>query len=232
MNRPSTGDGLAGRGVGGAVNSPVGAIDEIDVKGHGNQGRIINRPKSPSVRLLYPDVTGDHPGTAVISVGSAAGGIKGNCDGSQSAAEIERQHAAINCLGGKKIGWILNLGHREKFVPGVLWKIKVVGRGRGDFDAKRVRAPGAEVGRREVQRVGEKVELGQWQRANVRSGSPISTSDVLAPPDLAQPLNLAPIITQVPKTTPVHFPNYSSGKHRETRKAGRREEREKGYKKK
>ena len=56
-----------------------------------------------------------------------------------------------------------------------------------------------------VERGGEKVELGQWQRANVRSGSPIATSTVLAPPDLAQPLNLAPIITQVPKTTPIHF---------------------------
>jgi len=60
-------------------------------------------------------------------------------------------------------------------------------------------------GSAEVARGGEKVELGQWQRANVRSGSPISTSDVLAPPDLIEPLNLAPIITQVPKTTPIHF---------------------------
>jgi FecR protein len=56
-----------------------------------------------------------------------------------------------------------------------------------------------------VQRGNEKVELAQWQRANVRSGSPIATSNVLAPPDLAQPLNLAPIITQFPKTTPIHF---------------------------
>lgn len=60
-------------------------------------------------------------------------------------------------------------------------------------------------GSAQVQRGEEKIELGQWQRASVRSGSPISRSDVLAPPDLAQPLNLAPIITQVPKTTPVHF---------------------------
>src|SRR5215469_7366578 len=60
-------------------------------------------------------------------------------------------------------------------------------------------------GSAEVQRGGEKVELGQWQRAEIRSGSPISTSDVLAPPDLREPLNLAPIITQVPKTTPIHF---------------------------
>jgi hypothetical protein len=60
-------------------------------------------------------------------------------------------------------------------------------------------------GSAQVQRGAERVELGQWQRANVRSGSPISRSDVLAPPDLAQPLNLAPIITQVPKATSVHF---------------------------
>ena len=60
-------------------------------------------------------------------------------------------------------------------------------------------------GSAEVQRGGEKVELGQWQRANVRTGSPISTSDVLAPPDLSEPLNLEPILTQVPKTTPIHF---------------------------
>ena len=60
-------------------------------------------------------------------------------------------------------------------------------------------------GSAEVQRGAEKVELGQWQRAISRSGSPISTSDVLAPPELAQPLNLAPIITQVPRATPVHF---------------------------
>ena len=60
-------------------------------------------------------------------------------------------------------------------------------------------------GSAEVQRGNEKIELGQWQRANVRSGSPISTSDVLAPPDLSEPLNLEPILTQVPKSTPVHF---------------------------
>jgi hypothetical protein len=60
-------------------------------------------------------------------------------------------------------------------------------------------------GSAEVQRGGEKIELGQWQRANVRSGSPISTTDVLAPPDLAEPLNLEPILTQVPRSTSIHF---------------------------
>jgi hypothetical protein len=60
-------------------------------------------------------------------------------------------------------------------------------------------------GSAQVQRGAEKVELGQWQRANIRSGSPISKTEVLAPPELVEPLNLQPIITQVPKTTPVHF---------------------------
>ncbi|HSC44909.1 MAG TPA: FecR domain-containing protein [Candidatus Acidoferrum sp.] len=60
-------------------------------------------------------------------------------------------------------------------------------------------------GSAQVQRGSEKVELGQWQKANIRSGSPISTSDVLAPPDLSEPLNLEPILTQVPRTTAIHF---------------------------
>jgi len=60
-------------------------------------------------------------------------------------------------------------------------------------------------GSAQVQRGSEKVELAQWQKANIRSGSPISRSDVLAPPDLSEPLNLEPILTQVPRTTAIHF---------------------------
>jgi hypothetical protein len=60
-------------------------------------------------------------------------------------------------------------------------------------------------GSAEVRRGSEKVELGQWQKANISSGGPISKSDVLAPPDLAQPLNLAPIIVEVPKAATIHF---------------------------
>src|SRR5258705_10070310 len=46
----------------------------------------------------------------------------------------------------------------------------------------------------EVRRGTEKIELGQWQKANISSIGPITKSDVLAPPDLSEPLNLAPII--------------------------------------
>jgi hypothetical protein len=60
-------------------------------------------------------------------------------------------------------------------------------------------------GSAEVRRGTEKVELGQWQKANISSVGPISKSDVLAPPDLSQPLNLAPIIVEVPKAASIHF---------------------------
>ena len=60
-------------------------------------------------------------------------------------------------------------------------------------------------GSAEVRRGNEKVELGQWQKANIPSAGPITKSDVLAPPDLSQPLNLAPIIVEVPRTASIHF---------------------------
>ena len=60
-------------------------------------------------------------------------------------------------------------------------------------------------GSAEVQRGREKVELGQWQKANIPSSGPMTKSDVLAPPDLSQPLNLAPIIVEVPKAASIHF---------------------------
>jgi hypothetical protein len=60
-------------------------------------------------------------------------------------------------------------------------------------------------GSAEVQRGSEKVELGQFQKANIRSNGPITKSNVLAPPDLSQPLNLAPIIVEVPKAANIHF---------------------------
>jgi hypothetical protein len=60
-------------------------------------------------------------------------------------------------------------------------------------------------GSAEVQRGSEKVELGQFQKVNIPSNGPITKSDVLAPPDLSQPLNLAPIIVEVPKAATIHF---------------------------
>jgi hypothetical protein len=60
-------------------------------------------------------------------------------------------------------------------------------------------------GSAEVQRGQEKVEIGQYQKASFATGGPITKSDVLAPPDLASPRNLEPLIVENPKTAAVHF---------------------------
>jgi FecR protein len=50
------------------------------------------------------------------------------------------------------------------------------------------------------------VEIGRWERVTVpTAGGPVVKSDVLAPPDLAQPMNLQPLIVPDPKHAPVHF---------------------------
>ena len=50
------------------------------------------------------------------------------------------------------------------------------------------------------------VEIGRWERVTVPSGGGnVVKSNVLAPPDLAQPLNLQPLIVADPKHAPVHF---------------------------
>ncbi|HEY1482252.1 MAG TPA: hypothetical protein VGF19_05955 [Candidatus Acidoferrum sp.] len=61
-------------------------------------------------------------------------------------------------------------------------------------------------GSAEVQRGQEKIELMQYERASFASGSSsIQKTNVLAPPALVAPLNLSPIISENPKSTPVHF---------------------------
>lgn len=61
-------------------------------------------------------------------------------------------------------------------------------------------------GAAEVQRGVEKIELTQWEKASIPTGGgAIQKSNVLAPPDLMEPLNLAPIIAENPKTTSVRF---------------------------
>jgi len=60
-------------------------------------------------------------------------------------------------------------------------------------------------GSAQVQRGGERVEVTQWQKANITATGSISKSDVLAPPELLEPLNLAPIIAENPKTALIHF---------------------------
>jgi len=50
------------------------------------------------------------------------------------------------------------------------------------------------------------VEIGRFERVTLPpGGAPVVKTNVLAPPDLAQPLNLQPLIVLDPKHTPVHF---------------------------
>lgn len=60
-------------------------------------------------------------------------------------------------------------------------------------------------GSAEVQRGQERVEIGTYQRATITTGLPIAKTDVLAPPDLLEPRNLAPIVTENPRMASIHF---------------------------
>jgi len=56
-----------------------------------------------------------------------------------------------------------------------------------------------------VQRGNEKIELTQWEKASFPSGGPTQKSSVLAPPGLVVPLNLAPVISEAPKSAQIRF---------------------------
>lgn len=60
-------------------------------------------------------------------------------------------------------------------------------------------------GSAELNRGGEHLNIGQWERASFPTGGQVTKSDVLAPPDLTEPLNMAPIIVADPKHDPIHF---------------------------
>jgi hypothetical protein len=60
-------------------------------------------------------------------------------------------------------------------------------------------------GSAEVHRGQEQFELGTHQRANIPASGPITKSEVLAPPELSEPRNLAPIVAENPKTAGIHF---------------------------
>ena len=60
-------------------------------------------------------------------------------------------------------------------------------------------------GSAQVQRGAEKIDLAAFEKVTIPSGGAIQKSNVLAPPDLIEPLNLAPIIVENPKTSPVRF---------------------------
>ncbi len=60
-------------------------------------------------------------------------------------------------------------------------------------------------GSAELNRGNEHVDIGQHERVSFPSGGEITKSEVLAPPELVEPLNLAPLIVADPKRNPVHF---------------------------
>jgi len=61
-------------------------------------------------------------------------------------------------------------------------------------------------GSAELERGNEHVDIGAFQRATIPAGGgAIVKTQVLAPPELVEPLNLQPIIVADPKHDPVHF---------------------------
>jgi hypothetical protein len=62
-----------------------------------------------------------------------------------------------------------------------------------------------DAGSAELNRGGEHLDIGQWQRASFPTGGAITKSEVLAPPELTQPLNLQAITVADPKRDPVRF---------------------------
>src|SRR5580704_12361920 len=61
-------------------------------------------------------------------------------------------------------------------------------------------------GSADVKKGDQSIELNKWERATVTgSGTEIVKSNVLAPPDLLQPLNLEPIIEPDPKQATIRF---------------------------
>ncbi len=61
-------------------------------------------------------------------------------------------------------------------------------------------------GAAELSRGDEHVEIGKYERATLPAeGGPILTTNVLAPPDLTEPVNLQPLIDADPKHLSIHF---------------------------
>ena len=60
-------------------------------------------------------------------------------------------------------------------------------------------------GSAQVQRGVERIDLAQYEKATIPNSGSIQRSTVLAPPDLVEPLNLAPVIAENPRSATVHF---------------------------
>jgi hypothetical protein len=60
-------------------------------------------------------------------------------------------------------------------------------------------------GSAQVRRGQEKIDLAQYEKATIPNTGAIQKSMVLAPPELVEPLNLAPIIAEKPRAATIHF---------------------------
>jgi FecR protein len=60
-------------------------------------------------------------------------------------------------------------------------------------------------GSAELNRGSEHMDIGQFEKVTFPTGGQMTKSQVLAPPELVQPLNLQPITVTDPKHDPVHF---------------------------
>jgi hypothetical protein len=60
-------------------------------------------------------------------------------------------------------------------------------------------------GRGEMDRAGQRIELGQYDRVSFPTGGPVTRSRVLAPPTLVQPRILQPIVVENPRQKAITF---------------------------
>jgi hypothetical protein len=60
-------------------------------------------------------------------------------------------------------------------------------------------------GSAELSRGSERQDIGQWERATFRPGGQIEKSQVLAPPEMLEPVNLQPVVVTDPIHDPIRF---------------------------
>jgi len=60
-------------------------------------------------------------------------------------------------------------------------------------------------GAAELKRGEQSIQIGKWEKVSFPTGGPVVKTNVLAPPDLVQPLNLQPLIVPDPRQASVRF---------------------------
>ena len=60
-------------------------------------------------------------------------------------------------------------------------------------------------GTAQIQSGDQRIEIGKWEQVTFATGGPLTKASVLAPPNLAQPVNLQPLIEPDPRHANVHF---------------------------